>query len=300
MTTAQSAAKPAKRAAMTRPRAVAIKPAPLGYSIPDGLPAYWFANDPVLTKFWTAFCGQFPQGERFLIHSVRLFRDQIQDPQLQKDVSGFIGQEAHHAQAHEALNQLLGRNGVPTERVDAQVKKILELICKFSSERDQMAMTAALEHFTSMFGSLTLEHPEVMDDVHPSIRPLFLWHAIEESEHKAVAFDLYQAVDGSYARLMRAYLVSTTLLALTTGYLTASLMASDRSLFKPWSWGKGLRWMFGYGKRAGYMRRMLPEYLDFFRRDFHPWQHDNSAQIAQWKPVLAQMLKAQAVPARVH
>ncbi|AXQ31149.1 metal-dependent hydrolase [Solimonas sp. K1W22B-7] len=274
------------RAAAMRPPAVSITPQRMGFTYSEDTPRYWFANDPFLTSFWTAFAGQFPQGEKFLIQSARLFRDQVEDKQLQKDISGFIGQEAYHAQEHTALNKFLAARGVPTERMDRQIKQVLDVICRIFSERDQMAMTAALEHFTSMFGSLVLENPELIDDVHPSMRPLFLWHAIEETEHKGVAFDLYQAVDGDHARLMRAYLISTFLLLMTTAYFQTSLLASDRSLFKLRSMARGMRWMFGYAEGSGYLRRMLPEFLDFFRRDFHPWQHDNSAQIEQWKQVL--------------
>ena len=274
-----------------RPRSVSITPQKLDYRYPESMPQYWFDNDPFLTQFWTAFAGQFPQGEKFLMQSARLFRDQIKgDARLSKEVAGFIGQEAHHSQAHQALNRFLAQRGTPTEYMDRTVKSMLEWICARISERDQMAMTAALEHFTSMFGSLALEHPEVLEQVHPSIRPLFLWHAIEEVEHKAVAFDLYQAVDGSHLRLMRAYLLSTALLLITTGWFQAVLMASDGSLFNWRSHAKGLRWMFGGGRKAGYVRRMMPDFLDFFRRDFHPWQNDNSAYITHWRPVLERLL----------
>ncbi len=32
---------------------------------------------------------------------------------------------------------------------------------------------------------------------HQAVKNLFVWHALEESEHKAVAFDVYKAVGGS-------------------------------------------------------------------------------------------------------
>lgn len=274
-----------------KPRNVTITPQKLDYRYPESTPRYWFDNDPFLTQFWTAFAGQFPQGEKFLMQSARLFRDRVKDDAvLSKEVAGFIGQEAHHSQAHHALNQFLAARGAPTAYMDETVRKILDWLCARVSDRDQMAMTAALEHFTSMFGSLALENPEVLEQVHPSMRPLFLWHAIEEVEHKGVAFDLYQAVDGDYVRLMRAYLVSTTLLLATTAWFQGVLMAKDGSLFKLGSYVRGARWMFGGGKGAGYLRRMLPDFLDFFRRDFHPWQNDNSAYITHWRPVLDELL----------
>jgi predicted metal-dependent hydrolase len=277
----------------TRPDNVSITPRRLGvdYAAKQDIGANdWFFSNTVLTAFWTAFAGQFPRGERFLIDSVRLFRDQVTDKGLQKDIAGFIGQEAHHAQEHAALNDFLAVNGVPTARIDRQVDWVLKKMQRFMSEKQQMASTAGLEHFTSMFGDMTLSNPEILDGLPGSIKPMFLWHSIEETEHKAVAFDVYQAVDGSYPRLMAMYLFNTALLLATTLFFTASLLISSRALFNLRQWAGAMNWMFGFGPRAGYFRKMLPEYFEFFRRDFHPWQRDNSAQIAEWKPVLEEML----------
>lgn len=271
-----------------RPAAVSITPRKLGHSYED-VPHNWYAGNPFLTAAFNALSAQFPPGERFLIQSARLFRDRVTDPQLKKDVAGFIGQEAHHATEHAQLSASLEKLGVPTGEIETQIQWLLDALCKLMSEKDQMAATAALEHFTSMLGSMVLANPDIMEEVHPSMRTLFIWHAIEESEHKAVAFDLYQAVDGSYPRLMFSYVWTTVLLTAVTAYYQTRLLAKDRSLFKVRSTLKGLNWMFGFGRNNGHFRRLLPEYLDFFRPDFHPWQHDNSAEIAYWKEVLEKM-----------
>lgn len=255
------------------------------------MPRYWFGGNPVLTCFWTAFAAQFPVGERFMIQTARSFRDQVQgDAELQKEVSGFIGQEGYHAFEHASLNRFLASRGVPITHIDVQVGWILKQLCRVLSARSQMAMTAALEHFTSMFGNMVLQSPELIDQVDPSMRPIFVWHAIEEVEHKAVAFDLYLAVDGSYWRLMRLYLLSSLLLMLVTGWFQLRLMLSDRACWSPRVLGRSLNWMFGVGRNGGYLRRLLPEYFAFFRRDYHPWQHDNSDQLGRARSQLQQML----------
>lgn len=285
-------AKKSPNARRLRPASVSITPAKLGLDYHNIVPN-WYANNPFLTAAFNALSAQFPPGEAFLIQSARLFRDQVTDPALQKDVAGFIGQEAHHAREHEQMSQALQAIGVPTDLIETQIQSILDLICKYLPEKDQMAATAALEHFTSMLGSLVLANPDVMKEVHPSVQPLFIWHAIEESEHKAVAFDLYQHTVGSYPRLMLAYLWTSALLVLATGYFQLRLMARDGSLFNIGSTLRGLNWMFGFGNNAGHFRRMLPEVLTFFRPNFHPWEHDNSADIAYWKGVLAQLTETQ-------
>ena len=60
----------------------------------DEIPRYWFGGDPFMTRMFDALSLTFPDGERYFIQSVRLFRDQIQDPELQQRVADFIRQEA--------------------------------------------------------------------------------------------------------------------------------------------------------------------------------------------------------------
>lgn len=276
-----------------RPESVTIKPGPLGldYYARNDIHAHWFGGNPLLSAFWTAFAGQFPQGERFLIASVRLFRDQVTDKTLQKDISGFIGQEAHHAVEHTALNAFFTSQNLPTDRIDRQTGWVIRNVLLKMSKKNQLAATAALEHFTSMFGDLVLINPELLDSLPESIKPVFLWHAIEETEHKAVAFDVYQAVIGGYWRLMGIYVFTTTLLVINSTWFALGLMARNGSLFRLGAHLSALNWMFGFGKGHGYVRRMLPELFTFFRPSFHPWQRDNSANIVQWKPVLEEMLQ---------
>lgn len=276
---------------LSRPPEVSITPRRMDFEWNEAMPRYWFGGNPVLTCFWTAFAAQFPEGERFMIQTARSFREQVKgDAELQKEVSGFIGQEGYHAFEHASLNRFLVGRGVPLGDIDGQVRWILKLLCKVFSPRSQMAMTAALEHFTSMFGNMVLQHPELIEQVDPSMRPIFVWHAIEEVEHKAVAFDLYQAVDGSYWRLVWLYIVSSLLLLLVTGGFQLRLMLSDRRCWTPRALGRSLHWMFGFGRNGGYIRRLVPEYFAFFRRSFHPWEYDNSVQLGRARSQLQVML----------
>ena len=67
----------------------------------DEVPRFWFGGDPFRTRMFDALSLTFPDGERYFIQSVRLFRDQITDPSLAARVSDFIKQEAQHGIAHD-------------------------------------------------------------------------------------------------------------------------------------------------------------------------------------------------------
>jgi predicted metal-dependent hydrolase len=71
----------------------------------DQVPRFWMNNDPFLTRVFDALSLTFPDGERYFIQSVRLFRDKITDPELEQRVGAFIRQEAQHGIAHEKMNQ---------------------------------------------------------------------------------------------------------------------------------------------------------------------------------------------------
>ncbi len=276
---------------LRRPSNVNIKPHKLGMSYESGLKANFYANNPFLSAIFHSLSAQFPAGERFLIESVRLFQDSITDEELKKDARGFIGQEAHHANEHEQLSLALKNKGIPTDMIEKHTEWLLDKICTLLSPKDQMAATAALEHFTAMLGALVLSNSSLFEEVHPSFRALFIWHAIEESEHKAVAFDVYQNTIGSYPRLMAAYLWTSSLLVLATSYYTVRIMVKDGSIYNLKAILQGLNWMFGVGSNGGHFRRMIPEYFTFFRPNYHPWEKDNSLQINHWKKVLNELLE---------
>src|SRR5690625_1910055 len=129
--------------------------------------------------------------------------------------------------------------------IEKHTEWLLDKICTLLSPKDQMAATAALEHFTAMLGSLVLSNPRLFEEVHPSFRALFIWHAIEESEHKAVAFDVYQNTIGSYPRLMAAYLWTSSLLMLLTSYYTCRILIRNGGITNMRHLREALAWMFG-------------------------------------------------------
>src|SRR5947209_18260144 len=155
-------------------------------------------GDLITSHFVAALSAVFPEGENFFVRSVKHYRDQIDDPELKQQVAGFIGQEVTHGREHRGFNEHLAGLGYLTQRVDAMLRRGLEFRQRHVAPIANLATTAALEHFTATLAELVMRSEQTREAFgHDAVRDLFLWHALEESEHKAVAFDVYRAVGGS-------------------------------------------------------------------------------------------------------
>lgn len=228
--------------------------------------------------FFNTLSVVFPVGERFFIDSVRQFRDNgiVSDEKLLEAIRAFIGQEAMHGREHEAYNAAYEAAGFGADQLETFVAQLLELI-KRGPPEFRLAATIALEHYTAILANALLTHPELIDGAEPRYHAIWNWHALEETEHKAVAFDVFRK---AYAgRALRGYLLRTSTMALATLILWSIIMpvyvrnVARDGLALDWrEWRKGLSLLLG---RRGVLRLSLRDYLDFYRPGFHPWDHDN-------------------------
>src|SRR5262245_37143560 len=93
---------------------------------PASVPRDWANEDAFETTFLNALSLLFPEGERFFVESVKQHKDLVTDPELQREVIGFIGQEAMHGKEHRAFNELLVAHGfAEAPRENARLKVFL-------------------------------------------------------------------------------------------------------------------------------------------------------------------------------
>ncbi|MDO5543732.1 MAG: metal-dependent hydrolase [Acinetobacter sp.] len=259
----------------------------LDFKLAD-VPRYWFAGDPFLTRMFDALSLTFPDGERYFIQSVRLFRDQIQDSDLKQRVADFIRQEAQHGIAHDKMNQVMKDQGMPVDQFIQRLNKVFKFELKYRSPQYNIAMTAAAEHLTALMAETFYGEKDTLQDAHPYVRALFAWHAIEEMEHRDVAFDVMQQV-GNVPEVTRKMA-----LVLTTGLMFGFTLYRANVMLKCDGFNRtqrlkmnvrGLQWLFG---KQGKLRKMQSQYRDWFKPDFHPSQHPIIAQYDVWLETLAQ------------
>lgn len=241
-------------------------------------------GDLILSHLAASLSSVFPDGEDFFVRSVRYYRDQITDPELKRQVGGFIGQEAIHGREHRALNEHLAKLGYPTKTFERLTKKGLELRERIAPPSSNLAATAALEHFTATLAELVLEKAEVRELFgHDEVRNLFLWHALEESEHKAVAFDVYRAIGGT--ERMRVWTMKFIRVAFLVGLAIEMIvsLARDRDTYRPGRLRKSWRRF----KRSPLMSRELWDQLrEYDAPNFHPDDRDTTALVERWREEL--------------
>jgi len=249
----------------------------------------WHPEGPHVAHFFNALSIFFPEGEQFFIESVRHYRDRIDSPALERDVKGFVGQEAMHSREHRRYNAALARMGLPIAELEEKVGKYLDAVRERTSPEDRLAVTIALEHFTAIMAHAALSDARLLANAEPNLAAIWRWHAVEETEHKAVAYDVYCAAvgQGTVAYLRRCVVMLLTTIDFWQRVFRYHfrLVRADGGAGDLRGWWRLFRWLW---LSPGGMRQLVRPWLSYFRRDFHPWQHDNSEHVERWKTAYAE------------
>lgn len=231
-----------------------------------------------------ALSSVFPDGEDYFVRSVRHYRDRITDPALKRQVAGFIGQESVHGREHRVFNDRLAELGYPAKEYETVTRVGLRIRERLAPAKANLAATAALEHFTATLAELVLSNQEIRDLMGAeAVRDLFVWHALEESEHKAVAFDVYKAVGGG--ERLRVWTMNFFRFGFVLGMGLAVVLSllRDRATYRPGA----LRGSWKRVKASPIMDPALWAQLkDYNRPDFHPDDRDTTELVETWRAKL--------------
>lgn len=247
----------------------------------ENTPKYWCANDPAMTHYFTGLSTLFPEGESYFVRSVRALREHAKlNEALDREISAFIGQEAMHSKEHHAFHISAQQHGLNPESLEKITGIVLKGLEKIFSKKWNLLVTVGLEHYTAVLVVSMMETVnEYMTD--KTIRDLWLWHSVEETEHKAVAFDLYEYL---YGNGLNAYLPRVTIftlsLILITGLSTIYqivLMKRDKQLSNLKTWQN----FFNFAAKQ--YKTFIPKFFEYYRYDFHPNQTNEKNLVATTK-----------------
>ena len=248
---------------------------------------WWNGGDPVGTALYNALSATFPKGEAFFVESVRLFREGA-EPKLAAEIKAFTTQEVMHSREHVAFNRRAHEAGYDMTPLEQRVDFRLDLV-RSKPPIASLAATMALEHFTAILAHELLRDPRHLGACDPESAAMWRWHAIEEIEHKGVAYDTWLHATKDWPRSKRWKVKAKVMLFVTRNFVvdrTAGALELLRQdgITGPKAWAR-LFW-FAYVK-PGMIRKILGAWASFFMPGFHPWNHDDRALIAAEEKRLA-------------
>jgi uncharacterized protein len=242
-------------------------------------------GDIVMSHVLTVLSSVFPDGEDYFVRSVEAAQDRVADPVLRTDLEGFIGQESMHGREHRVLNERLADLGYPTAAIGAYVRWLFRTRERIHNQRLHLAFTSALEHYTATLAETLLTDPQARGVVgDEGVRYLLMWHALEESEHKAVAFDVYKEIGGGEGMRIAVMWLTHLLFVIETSMWTAISLAMDRDArHQPLRVAKSV-WRL---RRSPFVtRRPVRQLFQYNHRGFHPNDRDTRELISKWRAEL--------------
>jgi len=255
----------------------------LDFGLGGDIPTYWFEGDPFKSRFWDALSIIFPPGEKFFMTCVRDFRDQITDKQMLEDIQGFNRQEAQHTLVHRQDNDRLRKQGVDVDKLTKYIDNLLNVEYRKSYSRGYtLSITSALEHFTSIIAHSLFDKRDVMKHADHRVRAMYAWHAIEEVEHKGVAYDVMvdYAKVGYFKRAL-GLVHASILFPRVIFHVQRQLLIHDGfgALERGKLLLKGMWWLF---KPGGLLAPMAKHYWTYYKPGYHPWQETEQHGYEEW------------------
>ncbi|MEE9434489.1 MAG: metal-dependent hydrolase [Sphingorhabdus sp.] len=255
---------------------------------------HWLRGDPFGTAFFNALSAIFPQGEAFMVRSMAPWRGKM-PPALDADLRKFVEQEAAHSREHDDMNQAIIRSGYDISKLEDVIGRLVNRF-RGSSDITKLLATACTEHFTAIIAAEILENDAHLAGADEEQMPLWIWHAVEEVEHKAVAYDCFLVATKDWSAAKRWSIRTAMMLAITASFFInrtrgqVTLLRQD-GYSRLGAFAGSVR--FGFGK-GGIGRNIMRPWARFLKPGFHPAATDDRHLITKGERVFAELQAAKA------
>lgn len=266
-----------------------VKVRKVNFKLGEDLVHHYFKNNIFSTHLANSLHIIFPEGEKFFIRSCRKYLSKIEDKKLKEEVIGFMGQEGTHSREHLKFWEYLEQQGFDVQRYANFLNKtafegIEPLVYKMAGDEAGgkffLSITAGLEHYTALLAEVVFENLDEFEHCPEEMKHLFQWHAAEELEHKAVAYDLLNYVDDSYALRATGFITASVLLAFYSIGGQAYLISQDKELKITEVPSKFIDFMKSWGSPM--VKKFFKNAGDYLKPDFHPNDMDNYYMAANY------------------
>ena len=250
----------------------------------------FYLNAELASAYFASLSIFLTRGEDLVIDTARYHRDFITDPLLKQRVTSLIGQEAIHSKMHEELNEAFLKRDLPVELFRFLAGVVFEYGLERLPQPMKLSLMAAIEHFTAVLAEYMMNHEEIFfRSQDEKQRAIWMWHMLEESEHKDIAFDVYQTLSNNYALRIAGFFPAliTILVLISAASILVPFYRKPSNLISLKYW-KDIPYNFRliFGLKDGVYGSTLGHIFDYLRRDFHPNDHDTSDFLEYYKEKL--------------
>ena len=242
------------------------------------------------TAYFAALSIFLTYGEELVIETARFHRDFIKDPILKQRLTSLIGQEAIHSKIHEEYNDAMIPRNFPVQFYRFLAEQVFNHTFLKFPQPLKLSMMAGIEHFTAVFAQYAMNHEDIFNhSLDEKTRALWMWHMLEESEHKDIAYDTYQVLSANYPLRISGFFIALITLGLGVGAGALMLPFLRRPMnsfsLSFWKEAKG-SWDLLFSRDNGVFGSSLGHIFDYLRPDFHPNDHDTTELLDYFKKEL--------------
>ncbi|HEX8702305.1 MAG TPA: metal-dependent hydrolase [Myxococcaceae bacterium] len=250
-----------------------VRPRRTSFSFPNSIPRHWLAGNVVQTHFFNAINLFVVSFEDFMGRVMRARLPQLRqtNPAFERQVRGFMGQEATHSFVHAKYLQNLREQGYQIDGFLARCESVFSVwFEKRLGTRVSVATIAGFEHLTSVLAEIVLAG-RMMKGADPAMAEVWEWHAAEEIEHKTLAFDLLKSTHRSYLLRMLGAVLGALVVVGFIGAGMVMLLRQEGVLWRKRTWTELKGLLFGPARLGP---RAIALFVHYFRPGFHPLQRD--------------------------
>ncbi len=167
------------------------------FSFDETTPYMWLPTNPEFAHLTNLFSLLAVGLERYIVAVMRDAIPLITDEDALDEANGFLKQEARHAAMHVLHLKALMQQHPDLQGVLDRSIEMFDEIQQTEPLEYRLAFIADLEAtFTPLFKIFIDHHHEFFEAGEDRVASLFLWHFIEEVEHRSSALIVYDAVVG--------------------------------------------------------------------------------------------------------
>ena len=257
---------------------------------PQKIDYKFYMNAELASAYFASLSIFLTFGEDLVIDTARYHRDFIKDPLLKQRVTSLIGQEAIHSKMHNELNDAFEQVDLPVKLFRTWAGWVFEYGFNRLPQPMKLSLMAGIEPFTAVLAEYMMNHEQIFfDSQDEKQRAIWMWHMLEESEHKDIAYDVFQTLSNNYALRVAGFFPAliTILVLISAASILVPFYRNPKNLISLSYW-RDIPHSFKliFGLKDGVYGSSIKHIFDYLRPDFHPNDHDTSAFLEYYKETL--------------